>query len=72
MRLMTAPSLARRNSRGDGLPALRPRRQRADLDEAEAEPQQRARRFGVLVEAGGKPERIGEIQAEGANGEPRG
>ena len=45
---------------------LRARRHRADLDETEAEPEQRIRRLGVLVEAGGKAERIGEIEAEHA------
>ena len=35
-------------------------RQRSDLDEAEAEPQQRIRHHRILVVAGGKPDRIGE------------
>ena len=43
---------------------LRDRRHRADFDKAEAEPQQRVRHFGVLVEARGHADRIGKIQAE--------
>ena len=49
--------------------ALRLRRHRADLDKAEAEPQQRVRHLGVLVEARGHADRIGEIEAEGAHRE---
>ena len=54
-----------------GVAVLRLRRQRADLDEAEAELQHRARDFGVLVEAGGKPERIGKSQSQDLDRKPR-
>ena len=50
---------------------LRLRRHRADLDKAEAEPQQRVRHFRILVEAGGHADGIGKIQAEGAHREFR-
>ena len=50
---------------------LRARRHGADLDEAEAEPQQRVRHLGILVEAGREADRIGEIQPEGADRKPR-
>ena len=43
---------------------LRLRRHAPDLDEAEAEPQQRVRHLGVLVEPGREPDRIGERQPE--------
>ena len=46
---------------------LRLRRHRADLDKAEAEPQQRVRHFRALVETGRHADRIGEVQAEGAH-----
>ena len=46
---------------------LRARRHGADFDKAEAEPQQRVRRLRALVEAGGHADRIGKVQAEGAN-----
>ena len=49
--------------------ALRLRRHRADLDEAEAEPQQRVRHLGILVEARGHADRIGKVEAEGAHRE---
>ncbi len=48
---------------------LRQRGERTDLDKAETEPQQRVRHLGVLVETGGEPNRIGEIQPEGADGQ---
>ncbi len=57
--------------RGRGLPALRPRRDAADLDKAEAEPQQRVRHLAILVEARRHPDRIGKIQPEGAHLQPR-
>ena len=41
---------------------LRLRRDGADFDEAEAEPQQRVRHFGVLVEARGDADRIGKLR----------
>jgi hypothetical protein len=44
---------------------LRLRRHRADLDKAEAQPQQGIGDLRALVEAGGHADRIGEIQAEG-------
>ncbi len=44
---------------------LRPRRDRADLDEAEAQRQQRIDVRAVLVQAGGQADRVGEGQAEG-------
>ncbi len=50
---------------------LRQRRHRADLDEAEAEPQQRVGHLGMLVEARRHADRIGEIEAEGTHREPR-
>ena len=40
---------------------LRPRRHRADLDEAEAEAQHRVGHLGMLVEAGGEPDRVGKL-----------
>ena len=51
---------------------LRPRRQRADLDKAEAGAEQPARRLGVLVEARRHAERIGEGQAEGRDAQGAG
>jgi hypothetical protein len=47
---------------------LRFRRHRADLDEAEAEPQQRIRHLGALVETRGHADRIGEVEPERAHG----
>ena len=49
---------------------LRQRRDGADLDKAETEPQQRVRHFGVLVETRGNADGIGEIEAERAHREP--
>jgi hypothetical protein len=46
---------------------LRLRRHRADLNKAEAEPQQRVRHLRVLVEACGNADRVREVEAEGAN-----
>ena len=46
--------------RGLAIAALRPRRQRADLDEAEAHGEKLARHARILVEAGRHAERIGE------------
>ena len=66
-RLITPSSASSRNRRGRGLPACGTRGDGADLDEAEAEPQQRVRHLGVLVEAGGQPDRIGEIEPESAH-----
>ena len=43
---------------------LRLRRDAARLDKAEAQPQQRIDHFGMLVEAGCEPDRVGERQAE--------
>ena len=57
MRLMTAPSSGRRNRRGRGFPGCGSRRDRAHLDEAEAERQHRVGHLGVLVEAGGEADR---------------
>ena len=42
---------------------------RADLDEAEAEREQRAHAPGVLVEPGGEPERAGQLAAERVDAE---
>ena len=42
-----------------GIAGLRPRRHRAGLDEAEAERQHGVADLGMLVEAGGEPDRIG-------------
>ena len=50
---------------------LRPRRHGADLDEAEAEPEQCIGHLGMLVEPRRHPDRIGEIEAEGAHRKPR-
>ena len=50
--------------------SLRQRRDGADLDEAETEPQQRVGHFGILVEARGHPDRVGKVQAEGAHRQP--
>ena len=40
------------------------RRDRADLDEAEAEGKDRVRHLAILVEAGGHADRIGKVEAE--------
>ena len=48
---------------GPGIARLGTRRQRADLDEAEAEAEQLPEDLGVLVETGGEPDRIGEMDA---------
>ena len=61
---MIAPSRGRRKTRGARVAGLRPRRHRADLDEAEAEGEQRVGHLAVLVEAGGDADRIGEVEAE--------
>jgi hypothetical protein len=50
---------------------LRPRRHRAGLDEAEAEPQHRVRHLGMLVEAGGESDGIGEFPPPQRDGEAR-
>ena len=50
---------------------LRQRRDGADLDEAEAQPQQRVGHFGVLVEARRDADRIGKAQPERPHREPR-
>ena len=50
---------------------LRQRRDRADLDEAEAEMKKRVGNLGVLVEARRKADRIGEVQPEGPHCKPR-
>src|SRR3569623_798447 len=44
---------------------LRQWRDRADLDEAEAEPQQRVRHLGVLVETRRHPDRVWKVEPEG-------
>ena len=54
-----------------GIAGLGARRQRADLDEAEAGAEQRAGNLGVLVEARRHAERIGERQTERRDGEAR-
>ena len=41
---------------------LRPRRDRADLDEAEAQRQQRVDVRAVLVQAGGQADRVGNVR----------
>ena len=41
---------------------LRPRRHRADFDEAETPAQHGIGRFRILVETGRQPDRVGEIQ----------
>ena len=45
---------------------MRARRRRADFDEAEAERRQRVDVRAVLVETGGEPDRIGELEPEHA------
>ncbi len=50
---------------------LGPRRHRSDLDEAEAQPQQRIGNRGVLVKARGNSDRIGKIAPKGADAERR-
>ena len=51
--------------RGFGLPGCGSRRDGADLDEAEAQRQQRVDVLAVLVQARGQADRIGEGEAEG-------
>ena len=51
--------------------SLRPRRHGADLDEAEAELEQCIGHLGVLVEPRRHPDRIREIESEGAHRKPR-
>src|SRR3546814_508753 len=48
---------------------LRARRDRADLREAHAEPQHRGEGFRVLVEPGGKTDRIRKVEPEDTAGE---
>src|SRR5262245_44308456 len=48
---------------------LRPRRDGTDLDEAKAEAQQGIRYLRVLVETGGKTDRVGELESEGTHGQ---
>ena len=62
MRLITARSSASRNRRGLRIARLRPRRQRAHLDEAEAERQHLLGHLGILVEARGEPDRSREVE----------
>ncbi len=50
---------------------LRPRGGGADLDEAEAGAAERGEGVGVLVEAGGEAERVRQVEAGEAGGEPR-
>ncbi len=50
---------------------LRQQRDGADLDKTEAEPQQRIRHLGMLVEPGRHAERIGEVEPEGAHRQER-
>ena len=50
---------------------LRQRRHRADLDEAEAQAEQRVRHLGVLVEARRDADRIGKVEPEGPHRQPR-
>ena len=45
---------------------LRPRRERADLDEAEAQPEHLLRHLGILVEARGEPDGRREIESRDA------
>ena len=63
MRLITAWSSASRNSRGLRIARLRPRRDRPDLDEAEAEPEHLLGHLGVLVEPRREPDRRREVEA---------
>ena len=69
MRLITPRSSARRNRRGRGLPSCGLGRDAADLDQAEAQPEQRVRHLGILVEAGGEADRI--ARASGPRPGPR-
>ena len=54
-----------------GIAVLRPRCERPDLDKAEAELEHRGRNFGVLVEPGGKAERIGKPHSQDLDRKPR-
>ena len=54
-----------------GIAGLRPRRQRADFDETKSEREQSTGNLGVLVEAGGEPERRGKPQTKCVDGKPR-
>ena len=62
--------LLSRNSRGRGLPGLRVRGHRADLDEAETQCGPGLQRNAVLVHAGGQADRGREIDAEHACAAP--
>ena len=64
IRLTMARSAGSRNSRGVGLPGCGSRGHGADLDVPEPERGERVDADGVLVEAGGEPEHVGEGQAE--------
>src|SRR3546814_1425118 len=48
---------------------LRARRDRSDLREAHAEPQHRGEGVGILVEPGGKTDRIRKVEPEDTAGE---
>ena len=50
---------------------LRARRDRSGFDEAEAEAQHRFGHFGVLVEAGGETDRVGEVEAQRLHAQAR-
>ena len=54
-----------------GIARLRARRKRADLDEGKAKTQQLARDLSVLIKAGGKTERMGELETEDLHGQAR-
>ena len=51
---------------------LRPRRDRPDLDEAEAETEHLFRYFGILVEARGEPDGRGELETGDCRPQRRG
>ena len=66
---MTARSGFQPEQAGARIARLRARRDGAGFDEAEAEPHQGRGGGGVLVEAGGEADRIGEAAAEDRLGE---
>ena len=48
---------------------MRPRRDRSDLDETKAEPEQRVRDLRILVKAGGKTDRVRKLESKRAHGQ---
>ena len=54
-----------------GIARLGPRRHRPDLDEAEAQAEERIGNLGILVVAGSQTERIGDMEAGDIDGQTR-